>query len=155
MQESTTNKKPKETEYMNNFLDSQIGNETRIMRVVELKKITISSRTESGISEKISFKVTDDIDRTFDISDAFTLDYKTNEPAIKGIWYSTDKSGNILPGSTLAHVMRHYNVTALKDFVGKQVDIRPDQKNFLVIVGCQMNSESTEKDKTPKEGTFI
>ena len=135
---------------MDDFLNSQIGSETRVMRVVALNKIEIPSRSDSGVSEKIAFKVTDDNGREFDISDAFISDYKTNAPVIKGVWYSTDNKGAILPGSTLAHLMRHYNVTALKDFTGVQVEIHPDPKNFLVLVGCDMDAGSDEENKENK-----
>jgi hypothetical protein len=40
--------------------------------------------------------------------------------------------------------MRFYDVTALKDFEGKQLELRPDPRDFLVIVGCNMDEETEE-----------
>jgi hypothetical protein len=127
---------------MNDFLNTGIGSTARSMRVVSLKKIEI--KTPSGLSDKIAFTMVDDNERTFEISDSFIQDYKTGEPTIKGNWYSTDKKGQLLPNSTLAQIMRFYDVTALKDFEGKQLELRPDPRDFLVIVGCNMDEETEE-----------
>jgi len=124
-----------------NLLDLKIGTSIRKLIVKDINKELIVKDKNNELKEmyKVIFKVNDDYtNNNFNISDAWV---QTNTGIqIKGLWLALQNNGDeILKTSTLAKVLKYYNVNTLKDLIGQTVYVYPDSKNFLVLVACDMN----------------
>ena len=50
-----------------------------------------------------------------------------------GLWLTKDKDGKLPYSSALAHLLRHYKLSTLKDLIGKKVDTLLDANGYLII----------------------
>ncbi len=50
-----------------------------------------------------------------------------------GLWYKEDEDGNIQKGSTLAVLMNHLELSALKDCEGKEAETISEVDGYLVL----------------------
>ena len=74
---------------------------------------------------------------------------------IKGLWFTLDSKGELSSGSTLAKVLDYYDAGTLKGLQGKEVNLYPDPKDFLVLTICDMKESTSESNElTEKTGLF-
>jgi len=134
---------------MTDFLNLEIGNPTRTVKVLSINKELIAM-PDGRQSEKIVFNVQDG-DKRFTISDSWVEDHK-GAKRIQGLWYTTTKTGDtskLSPASALAKLLRFYNKASLKELVNSEVEVYPDHNNFLVLLACvapaSMGASDTSK----------
>lgn len=121
---------------MSNFLNYKIGDRATIRKVTitSIERRTVSM-PEYKESEKICFMVEDSNGKQFQISDVWVEN--NGEVKIKGLWFTLN-SDEISPTSSLAKLMNHYKIESLGDFEGLEVDTFPDDRDFLVLVACDL-----------------
>lgn len=119
---------------MNNFLDFGVGSPLRTVTVESVEKISINVPSTNDAAEKICLTVKDNNNKIFKISDVWLQ--KNKESVIKGLWFSLSDDKELSPSSSIAQLLNYYNIKTLKDLVGKQVKVYPDDNNYLVIVAC-------------------
>jgi|TARA_Y100000592_G_scaffold61278_1_gene95765 hypothetical protein len=141
---------------MTDFLNLEIGNPTRTVKVMSIDKQTIDM-PDGRQSEKIVFTVKDK-DKEFSISDAWVEDHK-GAKKIQGLWYTTTESAgreSLSPASALAKLMRHYDSASLGSLVGQDVEVHPDHNNFLVLLACKApaGADSEATPATEKTNLF-
>jgi hypothetical protein len=124
------------------FLNLKVGSQLRKVTVINAEKVEVDVRGET--SEKIRFSVSQPDGKSFQISDVWTEDNKGNKK-IQGLWLSLNHEGNISPNSSLAKLMRYYKISDLNELIGKEVNVYPDNDNFLVMTSCKMDEENLEK----------
>lgn len=118
------------------------------LKVGKIRKLTVKSirndtikKIDNGqekLLDKIIFETEDPYtQKQFSISDAWVD--TANGIKIKGLWLSLQNGeAEIQKHSNLAKLLEHYKIETLQDFIGKTVDAYPDEKNFLVLVACNL-----------------
>ena len=124
---------------MSNFLKIPVGTSLRTLVITEIEKRTIFSKDDTE-SEKIVFQAKErDSDRSFEISDIWVNDHKGLR--IQGLWLVLT-NGELSPASAIAKLLNHYEISTIEQFIGKEIKAYPDSKNFLVLVACDMKTET-------------
>jgi len=103
---------------------------------LEAKPVSIVSTNFRNVqfgnkeSEKVVFVVKHpDKEETIEIS---SVKHEViNNLKESGVWFSTDKEGNIQKGSALAGLLKYWNVLTLEAAVGKEVPTIIDSKGYL------------------------
>lgn len=90
-----------------------------------LKKIIITAADESGL--------------TFNLSDTWLCNGQ--EYNIKGLWWQTDKEGDLLANSAIGRVLHYYGIQKLEQLLNKEITTYPDKKHYLILVACDLNEE--------------
>jgi len=119
-----------------NILDLGIGKLDRTVTVDSIEEIEVP--VSGSMSKKVLFKVSQSDGRTFNISDTWVKDSKGGLK-IQGLWLTLDEKGNLAANSTVAKLLKHYQVKNLRDIVGMEVKTFPDQNNYLVFAACNTN----------------
>ena len=115
-------------------LNYTIGNPIRRVTINSIEKIKVTMPDNSE-REKICFTVEDKNQKQFNISDVWVEDHKGNI-RIQGLWFTLNEDETISPASSLAKLMRHYEIDSLNDFEGVELYAFPDKKDFLVLTAC-------------------
>lgn len=132
-----------------NFLKMKPAPQRRQVTVKNISTTTIPS-SEGGTRTKIVFEVFDAVaQRTFSVSDVYVEVTSTNDTSfkIKGLWFPEDQKATEFPaGSSVVKLLNYYNVETLGDLLNKKVFVYPDNKNFLVLVACNIEDNKDTKD---------
>ena len=107
---------------------------TREMEVTDISTKDLSLKNNST-SKKIVFHVQDDNKRIFLISDAWV---KINQyRKLVGLWCPPGLNG-LSRYSNIGRMLKHYQLDALKSFIGSKVSVTSDKNGFLVIAACDL-----------------
>lgn len=120
---------------MEDYLNFKIS-KLRKVTVIEIKNIPVFIPKRNITLNKITFFVKDSGGRDFQISDVW-LD-KAGTKIIKGLFLTLTAPDKISSGCSLGKLLSYYNKNQLKDFIGNQVIVYPDKKDFLVLVACEL-----------------
>ena len=108
----------------------------RILRVTGVDKKPVKMK-DGRTSDKIILKTVEDATgKTFDISDSWVED-NTSTKRVAGLWFSVI-DGNLNPSSTLAKVLKFYEVDTIGNLIDKEVVAYPDKNDYLVLTACKM-----------------
>jgi len=123
------------------YLDFMVGSPLRNCVIKNIEKVSVkvpikdAPTSEYADAEKICLTVTDRNNKEFRISDVWIEKY--GEAVIKGLWFTLSDSEKLSPSSSVAQLLSYYKVDTLKELINKQVQVFPDDKNYLVIIACK------------------
>ena len=124
----------------NDLLDMKIWYGPRLMEITGVKLLEVEM-PQYGLSNKLVFSIKDVQGNPFSISDIWIKD-KNDTLGIMGLWFQYDEIGNkvhIKANSSIAKLMEYYSCESIRGFIGKTVEVFPDDRNFLALVATEMN----------------
>lgn len=109
--------------------------EKRKLKIIDINEKEVSLKSEE-IASKVIFKTIEpSTGKHFTISDAW-IEGPYNK-RVAGIWLSLDNE-DISKGSTLAKLLKRYEIDTLGDLIGEELEAFPDENNFLVFTTCDL-----------------
>lgn len=108
----------------------------RLLKIKSIDKKWVTLKS-GDMAEKVVLHVIDEAlgNHPFKISDCWVKDRKGRR--ITGLWF-TLTDGEINQSSSLAQTLRFYEAEMLGDLIGKEIQAVPDEKDYLVLVACEM-----------------
>lgn len=120
---------------MDNLLNIKLPEKSiRTVTITDIDSVTIKM-SDGNSKSKIILKVKELGKNTiFDITNSWI---NVNGKAItRGLWIRLDPKNpeTLLQSCTLSRVMKQLKIKSFKEFVGKEVQVYPDEKDYLSLV---------------------
>ena len=112
------------------ILELKIGDTSKKLKLLEVKQDVVTFKNDEK-SVKAIFILEND-GQSINVSEIFIKDYKG---ALKeqGTWIRLDSSGQLASGSGLAKLLRFYQVSNLKDLIGKELFVTKNVAGYYSL----------------------
>jgi len=122
----------------NDLYKTKISYRPLLMKVKSAE--TRQIKTSDFCNDKLILTVESSFGLSFEISEGWIVG-KNQQVQKKGLWYSPGlyNGEKCIPfDSVIAKTLEYYSCVSVGEIIGKTVEVYPDSKNFLAIVGTEM-----------------
>ena len=128
---------------MNDVLDLKLGSPRKSATVKKLwleETAQINDTGEKKSADKLHFRAESSDGAPYDISEIWLYNHK-NELITKPLFVNRDFTNEAIhPTSALGKLMKFFQITELKEFIGKDVYLEPKPNGFFAVVTYENGS---------------